>query len=315
MFVSLSLLGCASGAKGDSGAAAAEHAQPAVPVVVFDADSAYAYVSRQVEFGPRVPGSEAHRLAGDWLSAELRRRGAAVTEQRADLTAFDGTRLPARNILGRFNTDIKDSRLLLLAHWDCRPWADKDSDPEKRLQPVDGANDGASGVGVILEICRHLAGSGKGVDVLFVDAEDWGSDGDEESWALGARYFMENLPVGDFEPSQAILLDMVGGEGAVFAREYFSEQAAPDLNAAIWSEAAKAGYGDSFQNRMGGAVTDDHLQMIDHGIPAIDIIEYNPSTGGFNRRWHTSADTMEGIDRTTLKAVGQTVVNYIFGTK
>ncbi len=121
----------------------------------FDADSAYAYVARQVDFGPRVPNTEAHRLCGDWLASELRRHGADVTEQRADLRAFDGTVLHARNIFGRINPEATE-RILLFAHWDWRPWADEDTDPEKRVHPVDGANDGASGVAVILEIARQL---------------------------------------------------------------------------------------------------------------------------------------------------------------
>ena len=209
----------------------------AVEAAPFDADSAYAYIERQMAFGPRVPGTEAHRRAGEWLISELNRHGAEVIEQRATLTAFDGTRLPALNILGRINPDATD-RTLLLAHWDCRPWADQDPDESKRTLPVDGANDGASGVGVILEIARQLelSGSTKGVDILFVDAEDWGAENDEDSWALGTRYFVENPPVKDFSPREAILLDMVGGRDAVFPREYFSQQNAPALNDALWPQ-------------------------------------------------------------------------------
>ena len=204
--------------------AASDDVAPEV-VVNFDADSAYSYVERQVAFGPRVPNTEAHRRCGEWLASELRRRGADVTEQRSDLTAFDGTVLKAVNILGRFNTESPD-RLLLLAHWDCRPWADQDPNPDNRKKPVDGANDGASGVGVLLEIARQLSekAPGKGVDILFVDAEDWGTEGSEDSWALGARYFMEHPPVEGYLPDEAILLDMVGGKGAVFCREYFSNR-------------------------------------------------------------------------------------------
>lgn len=279
----------------------------------FDADSAYAYVARQVAFGPRVPGSEAHRRAGEWLASELRRHGADVILQRATLTAFDGTKLPAVNILGRLNPEAAD-RTLLVAHWDCRPWADQDPDVSKRRQPVDGANDGASGVGVILEIARqlNLAGSEKGVDILFVDAEDWGAENDEDSWALGTRHFMDNPPVEDFNPREAILLDMVGGRDAVFCREYFSQQNAPALNDAIWATAASLGHSSLFTNRIGGAVTDDHIHLLENGIPAIDIIEFHPEReSGFNPRWHTASDNMEGIDRETLRAVGETVATYI----
>lgn len=295
---------------GRKGASATAVAAEPLPEVSFDADSALSYVARQVEFGPRVPNTEAHRLCGDWLAAELKRHGAEVTEQKADLTAFDGTLLHARNIFGQINPEA-GKRILLLAHWDCRPWADADPDPANHAKPVDGANDGASGVGVILEIARQLklADSKLGVDFLFVDAEDWGQDEDEDSWALGTRYFVEHLPVENYNPEGAILLDMVGGTDATFYREYFSQEAAPGLADKVWSAASRLGYGDTFINRLGGAVTDDHVQLITHGIPAIDIIEYHPGAAtGFNKRWHTLSDNMEGISAGTLGIVGRTVL-------
>ncbi|MDE6769312.1 MAG: M28 family peptidase [Muribaculaceae bacterium] len=303
------ILAACSGNKGATQATATIPAEETAKVA-FDADSAYSYVAKQVAFGPRVPNSEAHRQCGDWLTSELRRHGAAVTEQRANLKAFDGTILNARNIFGQINPDAK-SRILLLAHWDCRPWADADPNPANHKTPVDGANDGASGVGVILEIARqlNLANSDLGVDFLFVDAEDWGDEGNEDSWALGTRYFMENPPVAGYAPEYAILLDMVGGKNATFYREYFSEQAAPDIAARVWSAAGALEYGNMFFNRVGTAVTDDHTQLIAHGIPAIDIIEYHPEAeSGFNPRWHTVNDNMEGIDPKTLEAVGKTVL-------
>ena len=307
--ITLALAGC-----GNKKAAAVDSAVETQAVTVsFDADSAYSYVARQVEFGPRVPNTEAHRQCGEWLVGELRKRGLDVTEQRAELKAFDGTMLNALNIFAQFNPE-KDERVLLLAHWDSRPWADEDPDPAKHKTPVDGANDGASGVGVILEIARQLSlnNPGKGVDVLFVDAEDWGTKGDEQSWAMGARYFMEHLPVENYTPKEAILLDMVGGKDAVFCREYFSEQAAPRLAQSLWGIAESLGYGSMFLNRFGGAVTDDHVQLIEHGIPTVDIIEYHPEDEtGFDPDWHTSTDNLAGIDKHTLEAVGQTVLTYI----
>ena len=302
-----------AGCGGKKASAVPVAAEERVAEVSFDADSAYSYVGRQVAFGPRVPNTEAHRRCGEWLVSELRRHGAEVTEQRATLKAFDGTPLDALNIFARYNPSA-EKRILLLAHWDCRPWADQDPDPANRKKPVDGANDGASGVGVILEIARQIGKEkgGKGVDILFVDAEDWGTDGDENSWALGARYFMEHLPVEGYMPDEAILLDMVGGKGAVFCREYFSEQAAPRLAQSLWGTAESLGYGDIFLNRLGSAVTDDHVQLIAHGIPTVDIIEYHPEyESGFNPRWHTVSDNMEGIAPATLKAVGRVVTQYI----
>lgn len=282
----------------------------------FDADSAYSYVENLVAFGPRVPNTEAHRLAGDWLAAKLRSFGWEVTEQRTDLKAFDGTTLKARNIFASINPG-KPDRLLLLSHWDCRPWADQDPDPTKRTQPVDGANDGASGIGVLLEMARQLSlsASDAGIDILFVDAEDWGEDSNDESWALGTRYFAENPPADGYRPAEAILLDMVGSPDARFGQEYFSSRANPQLLQRIWSNAARLGYGNYFQQGFGGAVTDDHVQLIAHGIPAVDIIDYrySPDYQGFDPVWHTSRDNMGNISRSTLAAVGETLLLLISG--
>lgn len=277
----------------------------------FSADSAFAYLRRQVEFGPRVPNTPAHRAAGDWILSRLRQWCDTVIVQEFSPLTFDNTRLQARNFFGQINPGAAD-RILLLAHWDCRPWADQDPDPAKRKTPVDGANDGASGVAVLLEVARALkaAPQDKGIDILFVDAEDWGSEGDDDSWALGARYFAQHLPIAGYAPKEAVLLDMVGGKEPVFCKEYFSEQSNPSLNARIWSTAASLGYGDIFRNIPGGAVTDDHVQLIEAGIPAVDIIEYHPESG-FNPTWHTTADTPENIEPKTLEAVGKTLLQAI----
>lgn len=285
----------------------------ATPLGNFDADSAYAYLASQVAFGPRVPNTGAHKATGDWLVSELKRHGARVIEQNASLKAFDGTVLNARNIFGRINPDSK-GRILLLAHWDSRPWADQDPDPAKRKMPVEGANDGASGVAILLEIARQLSLNpvNKGVDILFVDAEDWGTEGDDDSWALGTRYFVENPPLKGYSPEFAVLLDMVGGEGAIFCREYFSERSAPRIAEEIWQTAHQLGYEKMFLNRMGSAVMDDHVQLIRAGIPAIDIIEYHPDgDSGFNPRWHTTSDNLEGISKTTLNAVGSSLLQFL----
>ncbi len=308
----LMLCACGSGKGNESRITTADEIISTVePAVVFSADSAYAYIGRQVEFGPRVPNSEAHRLAGDWLAAELRRHGGHVEEQRADIESFDGTTLRARNIFARFNPDAKE-RILFVAHWDCRPWADKDIDEQRAKKPVDGANDGASGVGVLLELARIVGKNNPsiGVDILFADAEDWGTDGDEDSWALGARHFVRNMSKDD-TPTHVIVLDMVGGIGARFPREYFSQQADPALLDKIYAAASAAGFDRFFVNEPGGAVTDDHLEFIKAGIPAIDIIDYRNDTG-FHPAWHTGDDTMKQIDPDVLKAVGQTMTNIIF---
>lgn len=282
------------------------------PLGDFDADSAYMYLARQVAFGPRVPNTQAHKNTGDWLVGELNRHGLRVMEQKTKLKAFDGTILDSRNIFAQVNPEVKD-RVLLLAHWDSRPWADKDPDPQKHNEPVDGANDGASGVAVLLEISRQLAINplDKGIDILLVDAEDWGTDGDDESWALGTQYFVQNPPVKGYSPKYAILLDMVGGENATFCREYFSERSAPLIAEQIWQTAKKLGYAKYFKDRMGSAVMDDHVELIKAGIPAIDIIDYRPEESGFNPRWHTASDNLDGISKETLQAIGKTLITFL----
>ena len=278
---------------------------------LFSPDSAYYYVETQVNFGPRVPGTEAHRLCGDWLVGKLKSFGADVTEQTSTLTTFDGTRIPMRNIFARVNPNA-DKRILLLAHWDCRPWADHDPDSAKRKNPVDGANDGASGTAVILELARVLskASNEAGIDILFCDAEDWGEESNDDSWALGARYFVENPIAEGYMPSAAILLDMVGANDATFMREYYSQLSNPALADNIWAIAGSLGYGKLFVNKMGSAINDDHVELIKGGIPAIDIIDYREGSG-FYDGWHTSSDNMDAISKETLGAVGDVLENYI----
>ena len=269
-------------------------------MAAFNADSAYAFITAQCDFGPRVPGTEAHRLTGDYLAGKLRGYGAVVTEQRMELTTFDGTGIDARNIIGEFNPSAS-RRILLLAHWDCRPWADNDPKVENRKRPVPGANDGASGVGVLLEVARQMSlkQPSVGIDILFVDAEDWGdSGGGEETWALGTQYWTKNPHKLGYRPMFGILLDMVGAEDARFAREYFSMQYARGIVDEVWKIAQESGYGNYFSNEYGGAVTDDHVFVNRAGIPCIDIIDQNNSTGtGFFEEWHTISDTPAVISK------------------
>lgn len=318
IMMALALVGCSSGRQQNAGEGRlqVEDKQEAKPAADFCADSARAFVVEQCAFGPRVPGSEAHRLCGDYLAGKLRQYGASVIEQRMSLTTFDGTMIPARNIIGEYNPDAS-RRLLLLAHWDCRPWADNDPDPARRRDPVPGANDGASGVAVLLEVARQLAAAKPsiGVDILLVDAEDWGDSGagNDDTWALGTQYWTANPHRPGYRPMYGILLDMVGAGGAVFAREYFSTHYARGFVDEVWKTARTAGYGDYFVDTPGGAVTDDHLFVNRAGIPCIDIIDQTDATGtGFFRQWHTTADTPDIIDSASLKAVGQTVLNVIY---
>jgi len=287
-------------------------ARQSFDIPTFSADSAYAYVAAQVSFGPRIARSEAHERCATWLVGELRRHGAdTLILQQADLEGFG----PITNILGRFNLEAP-RRILLLAHWDSRPTADEDPDPANHSKPIDGANDGASGVAVLLELARLIGASAPaiGVDILFVDAEDAGIEGDDNSWARGAQYFARNLP--DALPDYAILLDMVGGQGATFPRELFSDVNCRALTSKVWTTARNLGLDKRFPDVTGAAVNDDHLPLIRAGIPTVDIIETaNPLTGSFNPTWHTLSDNLDHIDRETLADVGRLVTTIIYSEK
>ncbi len=317
----------ASGCGGTKKPASANQTSPedtvvAIPAPDFNADSAYSFIAEQVKMGPRVPGTPAHDKCENYIVSSLSTFGAdTVMVQRATVTAFNGTKLPMANIMASFNSKAP-RRILLVAHYDTRPWADEEDDESLRGKPIDGANDGGSGVGVLLEIARRLGDKSPeiGVDMLFTDVEDYGSsDGSESdgSWCLGAQYWAESNPyMGRMRPDYGILLDMVGGNGAVFTREYSSTHLAPEVVNRVWGIAAASPYSNRFSNEIQGAAMDDHLYVNKAGIPCIDIIEIaNPSTGGFPPTWHTHADNMDAIDRSTLKAVGQVVMNVIYSEK
>lgn len=298
----------------------ASHTAPTVDIPAFDADSAYAYVSRQVAMGPRVNNTAAHRRCEQWLVESMRQFGAdSVIEQRGVVHDHAERALDINNIIARFNPSAT-KRILLLAHYDTRPIADQDPDPAKRDKPVPGANDGASGVGVLLEAARQLGQKAApvGVDILLTDAEDCGTDEGPDSeltWALGTQYFMEHLPYASTAemPAYAILLDMVGGTGATFKREYFSQRFAPEINAKVWNAANEAGLSARFKSGQGPGVVDDHVFVNRGGIPAIDIIECeNAETGSFPPYWHTLADDMPIIDRSTLGDVGTVLMRIIY---
>lgn len=283
-----------------------------------DADSLFGFVEAQVGFGPREPGSRGHEACRRYLADRLKAYGAdTVILQQAPVTNWKGERLTAHNILGRINPDASD-RILLVAHYDTRPWADEDPRPENRETPIDGANDGASGVAVLLETTRCLKGAplgNLGVDLLMVDMEDSGQSGagDEESWCLGTQKWVEAMPYSTTDrPMYGVLLDMVGGNGAVFHREYLSQSYAKPIVDKVWALANASGFADRFPNSIGGSVIDDHLYINRAGIPCIDIIEsVNPHTGSFNPTWHTTSDNLASIDRETLRIVAQVVLNLL----
>ena len=293
------------------------------PAPAFQADSAYAFVARQVSFGPRVPNSAAHRACGDFLIRKLKDLGAQVTVQEFESTAYDGKKLRLRNIIGAYNPQA-DNRVLLAAHWDTRPFADKDA--SQPATPNDGANDGASGVGVLLELARTLhtaqTNPGVGVDIIFFDGEDYGDadgtaapqPGYEVTWCLGSQYWANRKHQPDYRATFGVLLDMVGARGARFAIEENSQTIAPQVVNMVWKTAHQLGYSDYFVYAPNGAITDDHLYMTKGGVPSIDIIDFDPSSpdGTFGKYHHRHTDNMAIIDKNTLKAVGQTLVQVIY---
>lgn len=305
--------------------AAAERLNPAGPA--FNADSAYAFTKAQCDFGPRAMNTDGHEQCAQWIARKFRSYGCKVLTQKADLTGYDGTTLHATNIMAQYRPEAT-TRVMLCAHWDSRPWADNDPDSANWRKPIIAANDAASGVAVMLEVARLLQkndpGTQLGVDFVCFDAEDWGTpqwsgdqEGSNDSWALGADYFSRHLPEG-YEARYGILLDMVGGMGAQFYQEGMSLQYAPDIVRKVWRAARQAGYASFFPKQEGGLVTDDHIPMNQNTtIPTIDIIPYYPdcAQSSFGPTWHTLADDMDAIDRNTLKAVGQTIVQVLFTEK
>jgi len=299
-----------------------EKVQPVGPD--FNADSAYIYLQEQCDFGPRTMNSTAHDKCEKWIIQKFEQYGCKVTTQKATLNGYDGTPLRSTNIMASYNPKAT-TRIMFCAHWDCRPWADNDPDSTNWHKPIIAANDAASGVGVMIELARILKGSGLelGVDFICFDAEDYGTpqwfEGEDpgDTWALGAQYFANNLPEG-YAPRYGILLDMVGGVGAKFYREGMSMQYAPTIVKKVWNAARQVGYGSYFPKDDGGMITDDHIPVNQTAnIPCIDVIPYYPdcAQSSFGPTWHTIADNMDNIDKNTLKAVGQTMVQVLFTEK
>lgn len=289
--------------------------------VKFNADSAYAFLKAQCEFGPRTPNSVAIEKCGDYIAAKFASYGLSITNQRTTLTGWDGTRLKCRNIIAAYKSELTE-RIVLAAHYDSRPWADADADSTKhQTEAVMAANDGASGVAVMLEIARQLArlNPNVGVDFICFDAEDYGApywapeseQSNSNNWCLGSQYWAKNPHKEGYTARLGILLDMVGGRNARFHYEGYSTQYAQDVLVRVWDAARYADASEYFVQEPGGMVTDDHVPMNEIAlIPTIDIIPFNPS-GGFCPHWHTTHDTPENIDPQTLRAVGQTVMQFI----
>jgi len=292
-----------------------------VQVPDFNADSTYSFIKTQVDFGPRVPSTKAHEKCAEWYINKLKSYGLAVHVQEGTVTDYENRSMKIKNIMGSFNPGSK-ARIVLFSHWDSRRIADDDS--VRKNEAIDGADDGASGCGVMLEVARQIAKVSPqiGVDVMFLDAEDTGEPHSlamakhtEDAWCLGTQYWTKNLPP-DYHPRFGILLDMVGAKNATFPMEANSMAFASDYVKKIWQEAADIGFSNFFLYTEDGQITDDHFYINrDAKIPTVDIINYNSVTGGFGSYHHTHADNMSIIDRNTLKGVGQTLLQVIYSEK
>ena len=295
---------------------------PVIAAPAFLEDSAYKKVADQVAFGPRVPNTVAHVKCGDFIIDVLKALKVEVKVQEFEAKTFEGKLQRLRNIIGIVNPSAT-KRILLITHWDTRPFADKDS--INKNKPIDGANDGASGVGILLEIARTLqqakAKPGVGVDLLFVDGEDGGRGnvegaGEEgpDTWCLGAQHWAKNKHVPSYAAYYGILLDMVGAKGAHFALEGTSMQFAAEVNNKVWETAQRSGFGSFFIYQKAESITDDHAYINEIAkIPTIDIIDYDIQKNGyFGWYHHTHHDNLSIIDPQTLKAVGQTLINVLY---
>ena len=292
-----------------------------VSVPVFNADSAYHYTETQVSFGPRVPGTEAHEACGNYLSDELKRLGAEVTEQETTLQLQDKTPVPIKNIIGSFPPENK-SRILLFAHWDSRPFADHDPNPDNWNKPIDGANDGAGACAALLEIARQIGMNppAVGIDVIFFDIEDWGPPTNFTTnnyhygdYCMGSDYWARNPHIPNYIARYGILFDMVSAPGAQFYKEGYSQQRAPSIVKKVWEAARATGYESYFINKQGITTMDDHVPVMEYRkIPCVNIVHNDNNFGSY---WHTMEDNMNNVSKETLTAVGQTVLYVLYHEK
>jgi hypothetical protein len=294
----------------------AETPRPQVKAPSFNADTAYDYIARQVAFGPRVPGTPAQKKCADWMHAKLQEFCDTVYRQDVNVTAGNGKSLPCINLVGSINPGAQ-KRILFLTHWDSRPWADQDTkDTDK---PILAADDGGSGVGVLLEMARTIKAAGLsssvGIDILFTDVEDYGkSEWGEDSYCLGTQYWANHPHIPGYKAAYGILLDMVGARGAQFPFEGISAYFASDVQHKVWQAGNTAGYASFFTYMQAPQITDDHVPINKiTGIKTIDIINLTADPENpFAPHWHTHADAMGIIDKNTLKAVGQTLLQTIY---
>lgn len=281
------------------------------PRTAFDAAAAYADVEAQVAFGPRVPNTAGHRHAGDWILERLRATADTVAVQAWTHVTRDGDAIALRNFIGRFRPAAAE-RVLYVVHWDTRPLSDNEDNLGARQRPIAGANDGASGVALLLGVARvlHDTPPAVGVDLLFVDGEDYGdwTDAERHDVLIGSRYFAANLPAG-YQPLYAVVWDMIGDADLRVFQEAYSLNRAPEVVARVWRVAESLGYGRVFVEQVGTAVTDDHLPLLDAGIRAIDVIDFDYGPG--NAYWHSQQDTPDKVSAASLQVMGDVAVTLV----
>ncbi len=281
----------------------------------FDGKSAFQYLKAQTAFGPRNPGSTHHERCKNYLAQELQRYADAVNLQPFSHTGYRGERYTMTNIIASFNLQ-ENKRVMLCAHWDTRPEADMDHNNAKRSLPILGANDGASGVAVLLELARLFKHSPPplGVDIVLFDGEDFGRSGDLENYFLGSRYFASMKPT-SFNPRFAILLDLVGDKNLILPKEGYSVQFAPEVMRLLWETARELGI-PQFLDSVGGMIEDDHIPLNNAGIPTVDIIDLELVGGSTpqpeRNYWHTHQDTPDRCSPESLEAVGKVLVQFLY---
>lgn len=284
-----------------------------VTVPELNADTAFRYVQKQIDFGYRITGTDAHTKCSRWIVTKLTAAGAKVTEQKFPAIVNE-KQVEGRNIVAQFFPEHK-KRIMLSAHYDTRNIADRDPIAANHTKPVPGANDGASGVGVLLAIADaiHEKDPGVGIDLFFWDAEDYGGNGVDESWCQGSQYWAHHPNIKNYTPRYGILLDMVGADGAQFTQEGFSRQYAQPVLTKIWQTAHRIGQGGYFLFAPDNDMIDDHLYLNKvAGIPTIDIIHRDLNTNDFFMHHHRVTDDMKNIRKETLKAVGQTLLQVLY---
>lgn len=293
-----------------------------IAVPAFDGGAAYDFVARQCSFGPRVPESKAHDDCATWLIETLKSFADTVYVQNFRTRLYNGKGIDGTNIIAAFNPEAK-KRIVLSSHWDSRPFADHDPDEANWNKPIDGANDGASGVGVLLAISKALKNNPldetTGIDVVLFDLEDYGPPAwvenyDNLAWGLGSQYWSKNFHKPNYRAYFGILLDMVGASEPRFPKEYYSHGLAPGITDKVWRTARQMGYEDCFINEIGQPINDDHIYMNQFGnIPTVDIIHLIDSDeSSFYPHWHTLGDNMSQIDKNTLQMVGNVLMKVIY---